>query len=199
MDAAHVTRVQEIAAYYRWIDESGVERSLLTDDESMNLQVSRGTLNEEEREIINSHVVTTIRLLEELPFPDELANVPLIAGAHHERVDGTGYPQGLRAEQLDMQSRILGLADVFEALTAKTRPYKAGMTLTQTLEILKGMVESGKLDRDLYEVFIREKVYLAYAAEFVSGEQIDGVHQSDLEIMTAAWEPSKRFGTRPPY
>lgn len=197
MDDAKQERVRKIAAQYRWVDESGNDHSLISDDESMNLQISRGTLNDEEREIINGHVVTTIRLLEELPFPEEMRNVPEIAGAHHECVDGTGYPQGLEAEQLNIQSRILGLADVFEALTAKTRPYKPGMPLSQTLEILKELVEKGKLDSDLFEIFIREKVYLEYAADHISGEQIDEAYEADLEMMTAAWESSKPLRDRP--
>ena len=191
MDESHQERVREIAAGYRWIDGAGGDQALVTSDESMNLQISRGTLNGAEREIINSHVVTTIRLLEELPFPAELKNVPEIAGAHHERVDGTGYPHGLGAAQLCMQSRILGLADVFESLTAKNRPYKPGMSLSKTLEILEGLVSGGKLDANLYEVFIREKVYLEYAAEYIAGDQIDEAHHADLELFTATWEPSR--------
>ena len=173
---------------------AGHEQGLITDDEAMNLQIGRGTLNDAEREIINSHVVTTIHLLEELPFPEELKNVPEIAGAHHERVDGTGYPLGLDAERLSMQSRILGLADIFESLTAKTRPYKPGKSLSESLGILERMTEEGKLDRDLYDIFIRQKVYLKYAAEFVAGDQIDANHQDDLESFTVDWanDPSLR-------
>lgn len=188
MEESLKEQVREISARYRWIDSAGRERSLITDDESMNLQISRGTLNDDEREIINNHVVTTIQLLEELPFPAELRNVPEIAGAHHERVNGTGYPLGLRGKQLSIQARILGLADVFEALIAKTRPYKPGKSLSETLQILENMVEEGQLDRNLHEIFIRQKVYLNYAAEFVDGDQIDEAHQADLEELTASWQ-----------
>ena len=108
-----------------------------TADEIENLCVSRGTLNEREREIINHHVVATIEMLEQLPYPRSLRAVPAIAGAHHERMDGQGYPQGLVRDQISMQGRILGLADVFEALTARDRPYKPGMSLKRALSILE--------------------------------------------------------------
>jgi len=179
--------VDSIAAHYSWRDHAGEERPFLTTDEIDNLKISRGTLNDAEREIINSHVVTTISLLERLPFPPSMRNVPAIAGAHHEHVDGTGYPHGLGHEDLSLQGRILGLADVFEALTAKDRPYKPGKTLSQTLDILAKMVDEGHIDADLHELFVREKVYLRYAAEYVSPEQIDEPHRADFEAMTSPW------------
>ena len=185
------TRIDEIHSRYQWVDWAGLERGFITDDEAMNLKISRGTLNDEEREIINEHVVTTIDLLNQLPFPPDMQNVPAIAGAHHERVDGTGYPKGLGHEELSMQGRILGLADVFEALTAKTRPYKPGISLSDTLHILQRMVDEGHLDRDLHEVFIQEKVYLRYAVDHLDFEQIDEAHRVALEAMSAPWaEPS---------
>lgn len=187
MQESHRQRIGEISASYQWTDGAGRDHPLISDEEAMNLKIRRGTLNDDEREIINNHVVTTIRLLEELPFPAELRNVPEIAGAHHECVDGNGYPQGLGADELSTQSRILGLADVFEALTSRTRPYKAGKSLSETLQILEDMVEAGQLDRDLHEIFVREKVYLKYAAEFVASDQIDEAHYADLESLTASW------------
>jgi hypothetical protein len=185
-------RIDEIHSRYGWLDWSGLDRSLITADEAINLKVIRGTLNEAEREIINEHVVTTIELLNRLPFPPDMKNVPAIAGAHHERVDGTGYPKGLEHEELSMQGRILGLADVFEALTAKTRPYKPGISLSETLRILERMVDEGHLDPDLHEVFVREKVYLRYAMDHVDFDQIDEVHRDAIEATSAPWseEPS---------
>jgi len=181
-------RIDELRLRYRWTDSNGEEHSLLTGDEAMNLKISRGTLNDAEREIINDHVTTTMQLLEPLPFPPELKNVPSIAGAHHERIDGTGYPKGLGAENLSMQGRILALADIFEALTARDRPYKKGKSLSETLEILHSMADEGHIDRDLHEMFIRRKVYLEYAAENVEPEQIDEPHRIDLELMSAPWD-----------
>jgi len=136
------------------------------------------------RDLASSVVSVETRVPFELDSPSGVE----IAGAHHECVDGTGYPQGLGTAELSMQSRILGLADVFEALTSRTRPYKPGKSLTETLQILKDMVEEGKLDRDLHEVFVRDKVYLKYAAEFVASDQIDEAHHVDLESLTASWK-----------
>ena len=108
-----------------------------------------------------------------------------IAGSHHERVNGTGYPKGLERDQITLQGRILGLADVFEALTARDRPYKPGRSLTETFRILDGMRDQGAIDPDLYDLFKREKVYLPYVASYVAPEQVDGVYWEELERFTA--------------
>ena len=187
MDEPDKVRVDEIGERYRWTDRFGRIHKLLTEDEQENLKIGRGTLNSDERGIINEHVTTTIQLLEKLPFPEGMQNVPAIAGSHHEHVDGTGYPLGLAQEELCLQGRILGLADVYEALTAIDRPYKKGNTLSETLDILDRLVDSGKLDRDLHEIFVSQKIYLRYAVEHMQPHQIDDVHRNDLEEMTAAW------------
>lgn len=173
MDEADQERVRAIAREWRWRAADGTERPILTPDEVENLCISRGTLNESEREIIHQHVVTTIRMLQELPYPRSLRNVPFIAGCHHERMDGCGYPNHLTRDEMSIQARILGLADVFEALTAKDRPYKPAMKVATVLEILERMKEEGHIDPDLFEVFVREKVYLRYAAEWLDPEQLD--------------------------
>jgi HD-GYP domain-containing protein (c-di-GMP phosphodiesterase class II) len=146
---------------------------ILNDEEVENLCVRRGTLTQGEREVINHHVVASIEMLEQLPYPRALRNVPAIAGAHHERMDGQGYPQGLVRDQISMQGRILGLADVFEALTARDRPYKKPMALRQALSVLESMRDEGHIDAELFEIFVRDKVYLRYAAEYLDPEQID--------------------------
>jgi HD-GYP domain-containing protein (c-di-GMP phosphodiesterase class II) len=166
-------RVREIARRWQWRAPDGTRTPILSDEEVENLCVSRGTLNAREREVINHHVVASIEMLEQLPYPRSLRNVPAIAGAHHERMDGNGYPQGLVRDQISMQGRILGLADVFEALTAVDRPYKKGMPLSRALSILESMRDEGHIDGDLFEVFVRDKVYLRYAAEYLHPEQID--------------------------
>jgi HD-GYP domain-containing protein (c-di-GMP phosphodiesterase class II)/HAMP domain-containing protein len=166
-------RVREIAGRWQWRAPDGASEPVLSDEEVENLCVSRGTLNAREREIINHHVVASIEMLEQLPYPRSLRNVPAIAGAHHERMDGNGYPQGLMRDQISMQGRILGLADVFEALTAVDRPYKKGLPLSRVLSILESMRDEGHIDGDLFEVFVRDKVYLRYAAEYLHPEQID--------------------------
>jgi HD-GYP domain-containing protein (c-di-GMP phosphodiesterase class II)/HAMP domain-containing protein len=169
----HVERVRQIAARWRWRGPDGVVAPILSDEEVENLSISRGTLNPRERKIIEHHVVASIEMLEQLPYPRSLRNVPAIAGAHHERMDGHGYPNGLLRDQISLQGRILGLADVFEALTARDRPYKKPMSLRQALRVLEEMRDEGHIDPDLFEVFVREKVYLRYAAGYLDPEQID--------------------------
>lgn len=185
MAEADRERVRAIARRHRFTARDGSNRPLLTPEEVENLSIPKGTLNDSEREIIQQHVVTTINLLSELPFPRALRNVPAIAGSHHERVDGGGYPNRLRRDDISVQGRILGLADVFEALTAKDRPYKRGRTLSETLEILESMRHEGHIDPDLHDLFVAEKVYLRYAADHLSPEQIDAAHWEDLERLTS--------------
>jgi HD-GYP domain-containing protein (c-di-GMP phosphodiesterase class II) len=172
-------RVRRIAAY-RWRDMQGHEVSFLTDDEVKNLTIRSGTLTEEERKIINHHIVATIRMLEALPWPRHLANVPEYAGGHHERMDGKGYPKGLKREQMSVQARCMGIADIFEALTAKDRPYKKGKTLSESLEILGKFKENGHIDPDLFDVFVRKGVYRKYAQMFLDPEQLDEVDESRI-------------------
>lgn len=144
-----------------------------------NLSISRGTLTEEERFKINEHIIGTIRMLEALPFPPELAAVPRYASTHHERMDGKGYPRGLSAEQLSIPERMLAVADVFEALTASDRPYKPGKTLSQTLKILSSMVKDHHLDSDAFELLLTSGLYLRYAQKYLRPEQIDEVNIND--------------------
>ncbi len=149
------------------------DRPLLTEEEVDLLSISRGTLSTQERKIINDHIVVTIDMLKALPYPKTLKNVVEIAGAHHERVDGKGYPYGLTAQQLSLRARILAIADVFEALTAKDRPYKQPKTLSETLKIMGFMAKEGHIDSGIFDVFIRQKVYLHYAKQYMNIEQID--------------------------
>jgi HD-GYP domain-containing protein (c-di-GMP phosphodiesterase class II) len=114
-------------------------------------------------------------MLEALPWPRHLKNVPEYAGGHHERMDGKGYPKGLTREQMSWQARVMGIADIFEALTAKDRPYKKGKTLSESLEILGRMSLNGHIDPDLFDVFVRRRIYLHYAERFLDREQIDDV------------------------
>jgi len=175
-----IERVKRIAAGYRWRDASGHEANFLSDDEVRNLTIRAGTLTEDERKIINHHIVATIRMLEALPWPKHLTNVPEYAGGHHERMDGKGYPKGLTREEMSVQARCMGIADIFEALTAKDRPYKKGKTLSESLEILGRMKESRHVDPDLFDIFVRRKVYRRYAEMFLDKEQIDEVDESRI-------------------
>jgi len=175
-DIARVRRIAE----YRWTDISGHEAKFLSEDELKNLTIRAGTLTAEERQVINHHIVATIKMLEALPWPRHLKNVPEYAGGHHERMDGKGYPRGLKREQMSVQARVMGIADIFEALTAKDRPYKKGKTLSESLEILGKFSLNGHIDPDLFDVFVRKQVYRRYAEMFLDQEQVDEVDESRI-------------------
>jgi len=166
-------RVHQIANY-RW-KPNGKMENFLSEDETYNLTIPRGTLTPEERKVINDHIVVTINMLEELPYPKHLKNVPEFAGGHHEKLDGTGYPKGLIKDEMTVQARIMAIADIFEALTARDRPYKKGKTLSQAMRILGFMKNDAHIDVDLFEIFVKEKIYLKYAEEYLDPEQIDEV------------------------
>ncbi|MCK6499302.1 MAG: hypothetical protein L6Q38_07470, partial [Nitrospira sp.] len=171
-------RVDKIGTGYRWIGVGGRATNFLTEDELENLKIRSGTLTQSERETINYHIVATNKMLEQLPWPKHLKNVPEYAGGHHERMDGKGYPKGLTRERMSVQARLMGIADIFEALTARDRPYKRGKTLSESLEILGKFKLNGHIDPDLFDVFVRQKVYLKYAERFLDPEQIDAVDES---------------------
>jgi HD-GYP domain-containing protein (c-di-GMP phosphodiesterase class II) len=179
MSAEAQQRVREIASY-QWRDAEGKTGNFLSDIEVENLTIRAGTLTAAEREIINHHIDITIKMLESLPWPRHLKKVAEYAGGHHERMDGKGYPRGLMRDQMSVQARVMGIADIFEALTAKDRPYKKGKTLTESLAILGNFKLGGHIDPDLFDVFIREKVYLEYAKQFLAPEQIDDVDLSKI-------------------
>ena len=173
-------RVSRIGTGRRWVDVSGNTADFLTPDEIKNLTIARGTLTREERETINHHIVATIKMLEALPWPTHLRNVPEYAGGHHERMDGKGYPRGLKRDQMSVQARVMGIADIFEALTAKDRPYKPGKTLSESLRILGNFKLNGHIDPDLFDIFVRKKVYLRYAEQFLDREQVDAVDEAKI-------------------
>jgi HD-GYP domain-containing protein (c-di-GMP phosphodiesterase class II) len=167
----------------RWKSTIGgqvIEKNFLSNNEVYNLQIAKGTLTTEEREIINNHIDATINMLEALPYPKYLQHVPEYAGGHHERMDGKGYPKGLKREQMSIPARMMGIADVFEALTAGNRPYKSAMPLPIALNILGKLKEDNHIDPDLFDVFIQQKVYLRYAERFLIPEQIQEVDLSKL-------------------
>jgi HD-GYP domain-containing protein (c-di-GMP phosphodiesterase class II) len=166
-------RVRIISEKHHWLNSKSEEVPLLTDNEIYNLTIPKGTLTKEEREIINRHIDTTIAMLKALPYPKNLRRVPEYAGGHHERMDGKGYPNGLTRDQLSIPARVMGIADIFEALTAQDRPYKKPMPLSVALTILGKMKLDNHIDPDLFDVFIHEKVYLKYAYRYLSPEQID--------------------------
>ncbi|MDH5473952.1 MAG: GAF domain-containing protein [Gammaproteobacteria bacterium] len=172
-------RVHDIATYH-WCDTDGKDSKFLSEDEIKNLCITRGTLTAEERQIINNHISVTIKMLEELPFPKHLKNVAEYAGGHHERMDGKGYPKGLTRDQMSWPARMMGIADIFEALTASDRPYKSGKTLTECLNILGKMKLDNHIDPDVFHVFVKDRVYLKYAREFLTADQIDEVDHAQI-------------------
>ncbi|MBP8779045.1 MAG: GAF domain-containing protein [Alicycliphilus sp.] len=178
MQQADQLRVRVIGTQRQWRNPEGVQTSFLSAEEMENLTIRSGTLTQAERDTINYHIVATIKMLETLPWPRHLKNVPEYAGGHHERMDGKGYPRGLTRAQMSWQARMIGVADVFEALTAADRPYKSGMKLSQALGIMQRMVHNGHIDPDLFEVFVQGKVYQRYAEQFLDPEQIDVVEHA---------------------
>ena len=147
--------------------------------EIYNLSISRGTLTAEERFKINDHIVQTIVMLESLPFPKHLEQIPEIAGGHHEKMDGTGYPKRLNCSQMSIPARLMAIADVFEALTAADRPYKSAKTLTASIKIMSFMVKDAHLDGDLFRLFLESGVYMEYAEKYLLPSQIDDINIAD--------------------
>jgi len=171
MNPDKVARLEEIAR--KTYETEGKWHPYLTPDEVGNLSIPKGTITHTERHIIESHAEMTLNILKALPFPKKYANVPEFASSHHERLDGTGYPRALSDDQLPVQVRILAIADVFEALTAKDRPYKAPMKLSNAIKILKIMMKDRHIDPDLLQLFVESNLPKAYAERELSQEQID--------------------------
>ncbi|MGR6834330.1 HD-GYP domain-containing protein [Aliivibrio wodanis] len=148
--------------------------------EIYNLTVQRGTLTSEERFLINDHIIQTINMLKELPYPDHLKNIPLIAGGHHEQMSGNGYPHGIPASELPVTARMMAIADIFEALTACDRPYKTPKSLSESLKILAVMAKNKHIDIALFSLFLKDEVYITYANKFLQPGQIDEVNIQEL-------------------
>ena len=164
-----------LARHNPWGFKVRVPTHLYNRGERYNLAIGRGTLTEEERYKINDHIIQTIRMLEKLPFPRHLRKVPEIAGGHHERMDGTGYPRQLQGGQMSIPARIMAIADIFEALTASDRPYKSGKTVSQSLAIMVKMVQEQHIDPALFALFIESGIWRDYARRFLAPEQLDEV------------------------
>jgi len=162
-------RVRTIAGRTWKLD--GKTEPLLSPEEVENLNIRQGTLSSKERDIIQNHATMTYKILSQLPFPKKMRHVPDYAAAHHETLNGRGYPKGLDVTQLPLQPRILALADIFEALTAKDRPYREGKALPDALHILTMMVKDGHIDPDLFALFQKEEIPLDYARRELSLQQ----------------------------
>ena len=168
-------RINEISNY-KW-KPNGKMQNFLSENEVYNLTIPRGTLTPEERQVINDHIVVTINMLDELPYPKHLKNIPEFAGGHHEKMDGTGYPKGLKADQMSPQAKIMAIADIYEALTAADRPYKDGKKLSQAMRIMGFMKNDYHIDEDLFEIFVNSGVYKKYAEDHVASNQIDQIDE----------------------
>jgi HD-GYP domain-containing protein (c-di-GMP phosphodiesterase class II) len=160
--------------HYAWfVRQIAADQAFPSAAELENLTIRSGTLTRAERDIINYYIVATIKMLGQLPWPRHLKNVPEYASGHHERMDGKGYPKGLKRQDMSWQARIMGIADIFEALTAKDRPYKDGMKLSAALTILERFSLNGHIDPALHEVFMSSEVYRRYASAFLKIHQVD--------------------------
>ena len=156
---------------------NGLEQNFFTENELYNLSIRKGTLTDEERNIINNHVTVSYNMLKNLPFPDEFKNIPQIAGSHHKSVDGnSGYgADELMGIPLSLKEKILAISDVFEALTSPERPYKKANTLNESFKIISYMVKDGHLDKEIIKFMLSSKLYLDFAKEYLNKEQIDNV------------------------
>ena len=171
-------RIRDIGK--RTYQRHGRDEPLLTPEEVENLCISRGTLTEKERIVINGHMVQTIKMLEQLPFPRNLRRVPEYAGGHHEKRDGTGYPKGIFADEMSIPARIMVIADVFEALTSSDRPYKKPKTLSETMKIMGFLKRDNHLDPDLFDLFVQSGMYRKCGEQFLKPEQLDAVDEAAL-------------------
>jgi HD-GYP domain-containing protein (c-di-GMP phosphodiesterase class II) len=169
VDEKAINRVAQIAT--RSYHIGGNAYPWISDNEKACLSIPKGNLLDEERHLVEQHAEMTMNITRELPFPDRFAHVPEYAATHHEKLDGTGYPRGIKGEAIPLQARIIAIADVFEALTAPDRPYKRPMHISQALDILNGMKKAGHIDADIVNMFIEEKVYLTYAEKELTPEQ----------------------------
>ncbi len=170
-----VTRTQQVECDEKHGIKMPIPEHKANLGELYNLSIARGTLTTEDRYIINEHIVGTIKMLAQLPFPAELANVPKFASTHHETLIGTGYPRKLSAEDLSIPERVLVIADIFEALTAADRPYKKAKPLNVAINILHKFALDQHIDIDLFELFLTSGTYLTYANKFMKAEQINEV------------------------
>ncbi|MBC8384461.1 MAG: GAF domain-containing protein [Candidatus Cloacimonetes bacterium] len=151
----------------------GQEFPYLEENEVENLIINKGTLTLKEKQVMDNHANVSYEMLHELPFPKKMKNIPIYASGHHEKLDGSGYPLGLKASQLPLQTRILAIADVFDALTAHDRPYKEGNKLSESMAIVEKMVKDNLLDKNVFEIFKTHKIYLQFAERELKKEQID--------------------------
>ena len=161
LDDEILVRLKEVSEK-TYIDDAGEQQPFLTADELVNLSIRRGSITEKERQKMQGHAAVTLKMLKQIPFTKKLKNIPDFAGAHHEFLNGKGYPLGLKGDEISFEGRLMAVTDIAEALTASDRPYKKAMPLETVYRILRSMVEGGELDPNLVELFIEKEVYKIY-------------------------------------
>jgi len=171
MSDEKINRIHKIARKTYTIKDT--EHPYLTEEEVKNLCIRKGTLTEEERRVVEHHATMTAKILNQLPFPRKLANVPLYAAGHHEKLDGSGYPDGFSKEDLPLQTKIMAVVDIFEALTATDRPYRKPLKLSEAVKIMGFMKKDNHIDPDIYDLFIGSRLYYDYAEKEMDPKQID--------------------------
>ena len=164
LDDEILERLKEISEK-TYIDDAGEQQPFLTEDELLNLSIRRGSITEKERKKMQDHAAVTLRMLKQIPFTKKLKNIPAFAGAHHEFINGKGYPLGLKGDEIPFEGKLMAVTDIAEALTASDRPYKKAMPLETVYRILRSMAENGELDNSLVQLFIEQEVYKLYQAK----------------------------------
>ena len=161
LDDEILVRLKEVSEK-TYIDDAGEQQPFITEDELVNLSIRRGSITEKERQKMQGHAAVTLKMLKQIPFTKKLKNIPDFAGAHHEFLNGKGYPLGLKGDEISFEGRLMAVTDIAEALTASDRPYKKAMPLETVYRILRSMVEGEELDPNLVELFIEKEVYKIY-------------------------------------
>jgi hypothetical protein len=165
LEDSKVERLKAIAQR-NYFDDDGVKKTFLTQDELENLSVRKGSITEAERKIMKEHAYMTLKMLHQIPFTKKFKNIPHYAGAHHECIDGSGYPLGLKGDEIPFAGKLMAVTDIAEALTSAERPYKDAMPEEEVNRILRAMAQKGKLDPELVELFINENVYEIYKRNY---------------------------------
>jgi HD-GYP domain-containing protein (c-di-GMP phosphodiesterase class II) len=165
LDDAKVDRLKAISQM-TYTDLDGKSHNFLDEDELLNLSIRKGSITEKERKIMQNHAMVTLHMLEKIPFTKALKNIPRFAGAHHEFINGKGYPLGLKGDEIPFEGKIMAVTDIAEALTASDRPYKKAMPLEVVYKILRSMAEHEELDRDLVELFVGKNIYAKYKEKY---------------------------------
>ena len=163
----------KVISQMTYTDDEHVQQPFLTEDELLNLSIRRGSITETERKKMQDHAAVTLKMLKQIPFTKKLKNIPDFAGAHHEFINGKGYPLGLKGDEIPFEGKLMAVTDIAEALTASDRPYKKAMPLETVYRILRSMAEKEELDNTLVELFIEKEVYKIYQQKYENGNSKD--------------------------